>query len=57
MLAWANLLVPLVLAVAAVIVTVVRRIRRGRADPAAAGADAGTPAREPVLTTTRQETR
>ena len=57
-LAWSNLLVPLVLALAAVIVTVVRRVRRGRAAPApAAGADAGTPAREPVLTTTRQETR
>jgi amino acid efflux transporter len=60
-LAWSNLLVPLVLALAAVIVTVVRRLRRGRAARAraarapAAGTEAGTPGREPVLITTRQE--
>ncbi len=35
-LAWANLLVPLVLAVAAVLVTVVRRVRRARAKGAPA---------------------
>ena len=55
-LAWANLLVPLILAVAAVLVTVVRRVRRRDAPmrmPRAAHRDP----REPVLTpdTTRQE--
>ena len=34
-LAWANLVVPLVLALAAVLVTVVRRLRHGRARAAA----------------------
>ena len=65
-LAWQNLAVPLALAVAAVLVTLVRRVRRGRAaSPGArasggsdADADAGTTARapEPALTATaRQE--
>ena len=46
-LAWANLLVPLVLALAAVIVTVVRRVRRGASRPlpvpGGRASDAGTP--------------
>lgn len=47
-LAWSNLVVPLVLAIAAVLVTVIRRVRRGRTAVAAA--------RRPILaTTTRQE--
>lgn len=47
-LAWSNLVVPIVLAIAAVLVTVIRRVRRGRTAVAAA--------RRPILaTTTRQE--
>lgn len=47
-LAWSNLVVPLVLAIAAVLVTVIRRVRRGRTAVAAA--------RRPIpAPTTRQE--
>lgn len=54
-LAWANLVVPLVLALAAVLVTVVRRVRRGRPDAPAHPIDLEP---EPALITTsaqRQE--
>jgi amino acid efflux transporter len=55
-LAWANLIVPLILAVAAVLVTVVRRVRR-RGAPMRMPRAAHRDPHEPVLTpgTTRQE--
>lgn len=59
-LAWSNLVVPLVLAIAAVLVTVIRRVRRGRT-VVAAGVEQthehDQAARGPVLATTRQEHR
>lgn len=56
-LAWANLVVPLVLAVAAVLLTVVRRVR-ARRPGGAGGSSAVAAAHEPALAaTTRQEPR